>query len=128
MISHLSEETCCNPHCQQKLANGNNTGGFKATQTREGNWQTGYTCKKCSNQSTPSTKQLREFQHTQHYYHNTTNNEIEHKRAWQHEQAWQKLLDNLGEDDERNSHAPKMPTWKQVIKRMKKNEKKEAKA
>ncbi len=111
MIIQLSEEVCATPHCQTKLKNGNNIGGFKAHRTQQGNYQIGYTCKRCSAGSTTGTKRLALFEQTHHYnsYHNVTNSEIEHKRQWR-----TLTTSLLQEDDEKENNATKMPTWKQI--------------
>ncbi len=125
MIQHLSEETCANYGCKQKLNNGKNIGGWKAQRLKNGNWKDGYTCKKCGNQSIPSTSQLRMFQQTQHYKNptlegfNVTNKTIEHKRQWAN------LTANLAKDDEQ-TNAPankKMPNWNKVLDGMEKKRK-----
>jgi len=118
MIIKLSEETCANRGCKQKLNNGANIGGWIGKRTPEGNYTSGYTCKKCGNQSVPGTSQLRLYQQNQNFttpqpssYHNLTNKSIGHKREWS------KLISNIQKDEEQ-TNAPqngKMPTWNQVI-------------
>jgi len=121
MIEPTFPETCFNQHCNQKLRNGHNIGGFKATHTKNG-YKTGYTCKKCSNQSTPTTTKLSLWQQTHHYHdhYNTTNSEIKHKRAWQ------KLTQSL-HDNEPTPNTGKTPTWNQLLDKIE-QKRKEAKA
>lgn len=126
MIIQLPEEICANHSCKQKLDNGANCGGWVAQKQKTGGYLTGYTCKRCSNQSMPGTSQLRLYQQTQQYtiptnnsFPHTTNKTIEHKRQWT------KLMANIAKDDEQ-TNAPnnsKMPEWNQVIQRMEQNKK-----
>ena len=106
MTANNFEEKCYNKGCDHKLKQGANVGGWRATRQKNGGYTNGYTCKKCGNQSTPSTSQLRLYQQTQHY-NNITNNEIEHKRAWQ------KLTASLSTTPDPPQNK-KMPKWENI--------------
>ena len=120
MIIQLSEETCATRGCNQKLLNGQNTGGWVGKRTHEGNYTSGYTCKKCGNQSIPTTQRLALFQQTTNFakvpqsYHNITNKTIKHKRQWN---KLTKTNDTLPTNN-------KMPNWNDVLDGMKKKRKK----
>ena len=112
MITDLPEEKCANKNCWDKLLNGTNCGGWKAQKQQNGNWKTGYICKRCGNQSAPGTSQLRLYQQT-HYYptlegFNTTNKTISHKRQWAN------LTASLAKDNNNTPNNGKMPKWEQI--------------
>jgi len=128
MIEQLSEEVCANHGCKNKagnrtkLLNGLNIGGWKAHRTKEGNYETGYICKRCGSDSVPNTQRLALYQQTQHYatpqprsYNAVTNKTIQHKRDWSN-------LVKLTKDNDKKQNN-KMPEWNQVLDRMAKKKK-----
>lgn len=120
MITHLTEKECCNLTCKQKLKNGYNIGGWKAHRTKERNWQTGYTCRRCSTGSTIGTNKLALYQQTHHY--GTEEKEPEWKKTKRHEKKWNRLLLDIKRLDEKEAtqNDTKFPTWKQVLERTEK--------
>lgn len=128
MIIKLSEETCCNPQCKQKLANGRNIGGWKAHRTKEANYESGYLCKKCSRGSTTGTQKLYAWQ--QHHYYPTPEKEPDWKIPQKHKKQWNKLIATLQQEEysKETTNDTKTPTWNQVLDRMEQKQIKEAKA
>ena len=117
MITALPENICANKYCKRPLHteySGNNVGGWLAHRTPKGDYETGYICKQCGNQSTPGTAQIRNYQRL--HYANFTVEETKHTKQWQ------QLVASLTATDEKEDAPsnPKMPTWSKVISRIQK--------
>jgi len=111
MIKALSNKTCANQYCKNPLYTeyaGNNIGGWKAHRLQNGDYETGYTCKRCGNQSTPCVTQIRNYQRL--HYGSYTVDETKHSKDWQ------RLVASLSETEIRKDapNNPKMPNWEQI--------------